>query len=91
MENAYYFECITAYDQEAVRHYTTYHYRHVDRRGPLAFLLAGAPLTVCAVWRLWAGERLLPLFLGILGLGLLPAGINMLSGKASIKVPGWLD
>ena len=65
----YYFEAITTYDKEAVRHYTTYHYRHVDRRGPLAYLvLGGAVCLPCSlavldggaaaahgVRQLWAG------------------------------------
>ena len=46
----YYFEAITTYDKEAVRHYTTYHYRHVDRRGPLAYLvLGGAVCLPCSL------------------------------------------
>ena len=83
----YYFEAITTYDKEAIRHYTTYHYRHVDRRGPLAYLVLGGLFVCLAAWRFWMGERLLPTVLGTFGLGLLLAGIRMLSGRASIKVP----
>lgn len=83
----YYFEAITTYDKEAVRHYTTYHYRHVDRRGPLAYLMLGGLFVCLAAWRFWMGERPLPTVLGTFGLGLLLAGIQMLSGRASIKVP----
>lgn len=91
MENTYYFEAVTAYDKEAVRHYTTYHYRHVDRRAPLSFLVLGGLFAGLSAWRFLAGELLLPTVLGILGLGLLLAGVNMLSGKASVKVPDPVD
>lgn len=87
----YYFEAVTAYDREAVRHYTIYHYRHVDRRGPLAYLVLGALLAGLSIWRFLAGELLLPTVLGALGLGLLLAGINMLTGKAPVKVPDPVD
>ena len=87
MESTYHFEAVTAYDKEAIRHYTTYHYRHVDRRAPLSFLVLGGLFTGLSAWRLLAGELLLPAVLGIFGLGLLLAGIRMLSGRASIKVP----
>ena len=87
MESTYHFEAVTAYDKEAIRHYTTYHYRHVDRRAPLSFLVLGGLFTGLSAWRLLAGELLLPAVLGIFGLGLLLAGINMLSGKTSVKVP----
>ena len=70
-----------------MRHYTTYHYRHVARRGPLAYLVLGGLFVCLAAWRFWMGERLLPTVLGTFGLGLLLAGIRMLSGRASIKVP----
>lgn len=87
MENTYFFEAVTTYDKEAVTRYTTYHYRHVDRRGPAVYLLLGALFSAFSVWRFLAGELLLPMILGALGLGLLLAGANFLTGKASIKVP----
>lgn len=87
MENTYFFEAVTTYDKEAVTHYTIYHYRHVDRRGPAVYLLLGALFSALALWRFWWGETLLPVILAILGVGLLLAGVNFLTGKASIKVP----
>lgn len=87
----YYFEAVTVYDKEAVRYYTIYHYRHVDRRAPLAYLLLGGLFTLLSGWRFLMGELLLPTVLGMLGLGLLLAGFNMLSGKASVKVPDPVD
>ena len=51
MESTYYFEAVTAYDKEAIRHYTTYHYRHVDRRTPLSFLVLGGLFTGLSAWR----------------------------------------
>lgn len=87
MENTYYFECITAYDKEAVRHYTIYHYRHVDPRYPAGCIIFGILFLGLTMWQFWEGGgflRFLFLFCGAL---LILIGGNLFSGNAGPKVP----
>lgn len=83
----YRFEAIVTYDKEAVKHYTTYHYRHVDRRMPVGYILGGGLLLLVGLgvrteWRVDIPFYLL-LVVGVL---LIAIGGNMLAGRASIRV-----
>ena len=63
----YYFEVITTYDKETIKHYTTYHYRHVDRRMPVGLILLGVFFLILMLSLFVEGERVLPylsLFVG---------------------------
>jgi len=87
VENTYYFECVTAYDKEAVRHYTTYHYRHVDRRFPVGCILLGILFLGLALWQFLEGGRFLCFLFLFFGALLTMVGVNMFSGNASVKAP----
>lgn len=81
------FEVITPYDQETVRHYTTYFYRHKGRSWPIVFIALGLFLLGIAFWEFRKGSRILGSVAALLGFGLAGSGILFLSGKSSVQVP----
>ena len=83
----YYFEVITTYDKETVKHYTTYHYRHVDRRMPVGLILLGVFFLILMLSLFVEGERVLPYLSLFVGTIIIANGAMMLAGRASIKVP----
>lgn len=88
----YLFEAIATYDKEAVRRYTTYHYRHVDRRMPGGYILGGGLCLLAAlgVSTEWGGGYPMYLLLAV-GALLIIIGANMLAGRISAKVPEQAD
>ena len=83
----YYFEVITTYDKETVKHYTTYHYRHVDRRMPVGLILLGVFFLILMLSLVVEGERVLPYLSLFVGTIAAAVGVMMLTGHATIKVP----
>ena len=83
----YYFEVITTYDKETVKHYTTYHYRHVDRRMPVGLILLGVFFLILMLSLFVEGERVLPYLSLFVGTIITAIGVMMLTGQTSIKVP----